>query len=162
MTNEDLTTLTDDKLKCLLEETDLRITNEKNLTDMIIERLKQANAQIRETERERLALQMELERRENKDKPVPFGYVGTRNTPEARQHEITVWASSKWFLTVKKLDEDLAELIPNYSLDQLKEKFSGLRYYVTFPEGTPQDVKDAATKLIYDAEAKSPELERNV
>jgi hypothetical protein len=160
MTTDDLTTLPDDKLKWLLEETDLRITNEKNLCDMLIERLKQAKAQIRETEGEQLAIQREIERREAKDKPVPFGYVGTRNTAEARQREINVWASDRWFPIIKKLDEDLAELVPEYSLDQLKEKFGGLRYYVSFPEWTPEPVRALASVLILTAESDVNDLER--
>ncbi len=36
-----------------------------------------------------------------------------------------------WFDLVRQLDKDIAALAPDYIVDQVKEKFGGLRYYVS-------------------------------
>lgn len=60
-----------------------------------------------------------------------------------------------WVDLVVKLDADLAELFPNYTVFQVKEKFGGLRYYIsTYGKG---NIEDAATAndLISNAEHAS-------
>lgn len=152
MDKNELTAMTDDELMALREEADLRIRNDTTLKEMIVERLKQAHQDIRDTERDRFEIQMEIENREAKDNPVPVGFVGTRNTIIARRAEIDVWAGDPWYPVLRKLDEDLTELMPDYSLDQLKEKFSGLRFYTSYPEGLDAWVYDKADRLIRQAE----------
>lgn len=57
-----------------------------------------------------------------------------------------------WLPMVIELDKQLAELHPDYKIDQIKEKFGGLRYYVSGVNS------EAGQKLISDAESKSYEI----
>lgn len=43
-----------------------------------------------------------------------------------------------WYPLVIELDQKLAEIEPNYTLHQVKEKFGTLRYYIGFPDLQPQ------------------------
>lgn len=43
-----------------------------------------------------------------------------------------------WYPLIIKLDERLAEIIPDYELHQVKEKYGTLRYYIGLPELRPQ------------------------
>ncbi len=60
--------------------------------------------------------------------------------PEAIQDRITegdpywCWLPPGWHDLVTKLDEELRMIDPDYVLDQCKEKFGGLRYYVDFSD----------------------------
>ena len=60
-----------------------------------------------------------------------------------------------WFDLVRKLDSDISKLVPNYTIDQIKEKFGGLRYYIG---SVPSDVFDEVHELIRDAEDKSMDI----
>lgn len=50
------------------------------------------------------------------------------------------WIScaSGWYPLVIELDQKLAEIAPDYTLHQVKEKFGTLRYYIGFPDLQPQ------------------------
>lgn len=152
MTTNELTSMTTDELKAVLKELAVREHNDRATVDLIIGSLKAANRQMRETERDRLAVQLELGKRKQKGQPVSVGFVGTRNTIVSRRAEIDVWAGDPWYPVLRKLDEDLTELMPDYSLDQVKEKFGGLRYYTSYPEGLDARVYDKADRLIRQAE----------
>ncbi len=39
------------------------------------------------------------------------------------------WTLPGWTPLIKELDSKLSELDPNYTIEQVKEKFGGLRYY---------------------------------
>ena len=39
------------------------------------------------------------------------------------------WVGKGWQPIVQQLDKDLAKIDRNYTIDQIKEKFGGLRYY---------------------------------
>lgn len=43
-----------------------------------------------------------------------------------------------WYPLVIELDQKLAEIAPDYTLHQVKEKFGTLRYYTGFPDLQPQ------------------------
>ena len=43
-----------------------------------------------------------------------------------------------WYPLIIELDQKLAEIAPDYTLHQVKEKFGTLRYYTGFPDLTPQ------------------------
>lgn len=43
-----------------------------------------------------------------------------------------------WYPLIIELHQKLAEIAPDYQLHQVKEKFGTLRYYVGFPDLTPQ------------------------
>ena len=66
--------------------------------------------------------------------------------------EETTYLPEGWTVIVDELDRKIAELAPNYHLDQAKEKFGGLRYYVAnIPKGVVAEVNE----LIRGAEAAS-------
>lgn len=43
------------------------------------------------------------------------------------------WVGFGWQPMVKALDKQLGEIAPNYHIEQIKEKFGGLRYYYYVP-----------------------------
>lgn len=53
-----------------------------------------------------------------------------------------------WLPLVIELDAQLSELNPDYTINQIKQKFGGLRYYVT-------GVGDEGHELIMEAERKA-------
>lgn len=57
-----------------------------------------------------------------------------------------------WWGIIRRLDAGLKEIAPDYQVMQVKEKFGGLRYYVT---GIPRDVWEKASELDRAAEAES-------
>ena len=61
-----------------------------------------------------------------------------------------------WYDLVRKLDVGIAEIYPDYVLDQIKEKFGGLRFYIApLPETLPQADRDKIYALIRVAEDES-------
>lgn len=53
-------------------------------------------------------------------------------TPEEREEYLkTDWVGPGWMPLVKELNKELSFIEPNYTIDQVKEKFGGLRYYFT-------------------------------
>lgn len=64
-----------------------------------------------------------------------------------------------WRELIIQLDEDIARLDPDYKVDQIKEKFGGLRYYITISnEGVSKEVSEEVYALINIAEDRSMEL----
>jgi len=57
-----------------------------------------------------------------------------------------------WFDIIRELDRQVAERYPDYVVDQVKEKFGGLRYYIG---NVPNDVNDEIYGFIAEAEAKA-------
>jgi len=62
-----------------------------------------------------------------------------------------------WYPLLVDLDDKLSELFPNYEVQQVKEKFGGLRYYWEPPYGTPYSLIDSMPD---DADAFSDWLKR--
>ena len=60
-----------------------------------------------------------------------------------------------WMELVVQLDQQVAQLDPDYVIDQVKEKFGGLRYYVTLSEGLDKDIRESIYDIIHEAESKS-------
>jgi hypothetical protein len=56
-----------------------------------------------------------------------------------------------WLPLIKELDSKMSELDPNYRINQIKEKFGGLRYYFS----SSSNNADAMYDLEYEYEAKS-------
>ena len=53
-------------------------------------------------------------------------------TPEERRHYLDrLDTGDGWQEIIENLDRELAKIDPNYTIDQIKEKFGGLRYYYT-------------------------------
>ena len=65
-----------------------------------------------------------------------------------------VFCGSGWDAILLDLDEKLAALVPNYEVNQVKEKFGGLRYYVSFPEDAPGGVVKQCRALISATESE--------
>lgn len=63
-----------------------------------------------------------------------------------------------WVQLVVELHEALEEILPDYTIGQVKEKFAGLRYYLdTYGVGHDDPRVSMADELIREAEAKSRE-----
>ena len=60
-----------------------------------------------------------------------------------------------WLPLVSSLDDSLAEIDPDYSLGQCKEKFGGLRYYAIPSENLDDSSRRKFHDLISDAEKRS-------
>ena len=57
-----------------------------------------------------------------------------------------------WLPLVIELDANIAKYVPNYVIDQVKEKFGGLRFYIG---SVPEKVSVDIYKLISNAENES-------
>lgn len=57
-----------------------------------------------------------------------------------------------WLPIVDRLDRQIAEIVPDYEVTQVKEKFGGLRYYIG---AIHSDQFDRVHELIAEAEAES-------
>lgn len=65
----------------------------------------------------------------------------------------------EWAELLKETDKKLEQLIPGYNISQIKEKFFGLRFYIDFPEGTTQEVREQAWKILLNAENSAQRIE---
>ena len=85
------------------------------------------------------------------------GYGTEKTFPEQLQKRIDAGIGcgssigKGWLSIVVELDAQLAEVDPDYKIDQIKEKFGGLRYYIS------SDAGDMVTlyNLVGEAEEKS-------
>lgn len=59
-----------------------------------------------------------------------------------------------WYPIIAELDEQITKIAPSYSVQQVKEKFGGLRYYIG---ALHADVYDQVHALISEAERKAAE-----
>jgi len=61
-----------------------------------------------------------------------------------------------WYELVLELDDAISKIYPLYTIDQVKEKFGGLRFYIgILPDILPQEQHDEIYRLIHEAEEKS-------
>jgi len=58
------------------------------------------------------------------------------------QFDAVVSTGPGWHELIIKLNDDLAALDPGYVVDQVKEKFGGLRYYATLSSGETEERVD--------------------
>jgi len=65
------------------------------------------------------------------------------------------WIGNGWMDLVVQLDEQVAQLDPDYTISQVKEKFGGLRYYIAISEGTSDENCKEIWNIIHEAEDKS-------
>lgn len=74
-----------------------------------------------------------------------------KNTNNLLEGEWTekIFVPKGWAKIIDELDTELNKLCPNYRVEQAKEKFAGLRYYV---ENIPKEIQEEANKLITEAE----------
>lgn len=57
-----------------------------------------------------------------------------------------------WATIINKLNDEIAAIDPNYRVDQIKEKFGELRYYVHLSNDLTKSQVDAIHQLIGEAE----------
>lgn len=85
-------------------------------------------------------------------------YINDGEFPEAIQRRLDAGQKcgssigKGWLPIVEQLDKDLAELHPNYVINQIKEKFGALRFY------TSGAMSSKARQLIHAAEAATTNL----
>lgn len=61
-----------------------------------------------------------------------------------------------WYDLVFRLDAKIAAICPDYALDQVKEKFAGLRFYIAkLPDSVSEEDKERIYNLIHIAESES-------
>ena len=53
---------------------------------------------------------------------------------ERNDLEVEAWGGHPWYPAVRRAHEELSRVVPGYRIDQIKEKFNGLRYYYSLPE----------------------------
>lgn len=98
--------------------------------------------------------------------PEPQGYMNyptfvknnPANNPSYLQKSVEVFPEIKDVLI--NLDRAIEDIAPGYNIAQIKEKFGGLRYYVTFPEGTEPTIREQVWALISQAEQEADPLLR--
>jgi hypothetical protein len=60
-----------------------------------------------------------------------------------------------WWPLVDRLHADLTALVGEHDVTQIKQKYGGLRYYLTVPDDTAEDVRDEVSRLKEEAEEAS-------
>lgn len=63
-----------------------------------------------------------------------------------------------WDDLVARLDEDLADLDPDYVVQQAKEKFGELRYYIDLDRGYSPEIANEMFRLVTATEAASSRI----
>ena len=51
----------------------------------------------------------------------------------SNEQHVEIWREHPWFPIIEQTHQALEELIPGYTVLQIKQKFGGLRYYFRFP-----------------------------
>ncbi len=64
-------------------------------------------------------------------------------------------APQGWEDLVVECHRAIVAICPDYKINQIKEKFRGLRYYVSLPDGITKETSDQVYDLIRSAEAKA-------
>lgn len=68
------------------------------------------------------------------------------NQQERDEYLAIEWTGPGWKQLILDCDRELAALDPEYTIDQIKEKFGGLRYYVTPSEGCEHNLWEIAER----------------
>jgi len=63
------------------------------------------------------------------------GFV--KSNPANNDFYVEQFKDDPWYPAIKHAHEQLSGLIPGYNISQIKEKFGGLRYYISYPEEYP-------------------------
>lgn len=75
--------------------------------------------------------------------------------PDQRWRGLNFGYPQEWEDLIIEVDEKLAALDPDYAVNQVKEKFWGLRYYFTPSEGVSAEVVNQMRDIVADAEDRS-------
>lgn len=82
--------------------------------------------------------------------------------PLSNDHYVEQFKDHPWYYIINWTHERLTQIIPGYSIAQIKEKFGGLRYYISYPNeypnaddeyNTPEKLRERAAATIRYAEA---------
>lgn len=77
---------------------------------------------------------------------------------DQRWRDVNFSYPQEWEDLIIEVDEKLSALDPDYIVDQVKEKFWGLRYYYTPSEGVSEESVKQMRSIVSDAENRSYEL----
>ena len=66
--------------------------------------------------------------------------------------------SEGWYPLIIETDAKLSALDPNYTIEQIKEKFGGLRYYFSFSDDVSDEARAAGWDIEEESERKSFEI----
>jgi hypothetical protein len=79
------------------------------------------------------------------------GFVKSR--PENNDHYVNQFKEDEWYPAILKAHDDLTAVVPGYNIDQIKEKFGSLRYYISLPEDVSEDARTKAYHILDRAES---------
>ncbi len=82
-----------------------------------------------------------------------------KGNPLNNDYYVEQFKDDEWYPVILKAHKELSALFPGYNIDQIKEKFGGLRYYVS-PGSCPEEKWDyeKSAKIIRQAEAEAAEI----
>jgi hypothetical protein len=63
-----------------------------------------------------------------------------------------------WWAIIADLDRDIAAIAPDYRVQQIKEKFGGLRFYCALPDGSEDERIDGLIDVAEAAAARTCEV----
>ena len=87
---------------------------------------------------------------------MPKGFL---NENETNEKYLSAWDNDPWGSILRDAHEKMTLVDPGYRIDQIKEKFNGLRYYYR-PSLTLSSEKQAELRaIVNEAAAKVAELE---
>lgn len=71
------------------------------------------------------------------------------------EHLLLATLPPGWHDLVRQLDADLVQIVPDYQVNQAKEKFGGLRFYTSFPTPVEKELMQRFRDRVHAAEAIS-------
>lgn len=95
--------------------------------------------------------------------PEPGGNVAemgfVKANPLNNDYYVELWKDDPWYPAIKQAHDSLTRLIPGYNIDQIKEKFGGLRFYFSLPEQMPErspwHVKQDISQEVFEKELRA-------
>lgn len=69
--------------------------------------------------------------------PEPPGYAAmpgfVKARPENNDYYVEQFADDPWYPAIYSAHSNIADVVPNYNISQIKSKFGGLRFYYGLP-----------------------------
>lgn len=73
--------------------------------------------------------------------PAPFEETGgyhaapgfVKSRPENNDYYVDQFADDPWYPAIYSAHSNIADVVPNYNISQIKSKFGGLRFYYSLP-----------------------------
>lgn len=78
------------------------------------------------------------------------GYM--KSQPENNDYYISLFLEDEWYPALKFAHDSLEDVAPGYNISLIKEKFGGLRFYFTLPEGSTDTQHRKAGQIVQSAE----------